>query len=230
MGRAYGIQLQLYYQNLAQLKQCFAEGQDSTVLANTTQVFFAVNDSSAEYVSQRLGEQTIMVESTSNSTGVSHQEPNGTQPGSSSHSRGISTNYNPTGRRLLKPEEIHRLSERIAITFVPGMAPICTYLQRYYEGYIGSPRFAKANALAASLLLVTGGFFCLIGVSTFVWSTNRGRIAGSHGQVRAGGGSGGQANGDARLNGTRLGPVQRPCVRSLRPRTVHPSARPIRRD
>ena len=44
------------YQSLGQLKKCFPDGQDQTLLSNTTQVFFGVNDQqTAEYVSARLG-------------------------------------------------------------------------------------------------------------------------------------------------------------------------------
>jgi type IV secretion system protein VirD4 len=42
--RGYGVRLQLYYQSLGQLRKCWPEGQDQTVLSNVTQVFFGVND------------------------------------------------------------------------------------------------------------------------------------------------------------------------------------------
>src|SRR5262245_57292922 len=62
--RAYGVRLQLYYQSVGQLKKCWPEGGDQTLLSNTTQVFFGVNDlQTAEYVSNLLGEETIVVES-----------------------------------------------------------------------------------------------------------------------------------------------------------------------
>jgi type IV secretion system protein VirD4 len=37
------------------------------------------------------------------------------------------------GRKLLKPEEVMALNSRTAITFTPGVPPICTTLVRYYE-------------------------------------------------------------------------------------------------
>lgn len=62
--RGYGVRLQFYYQSLGQLKKCWPEGGDQTLLSNTSQVFFGVNDpQTAEYVSNRLGEGTIIVES-----------------------------------------------------------------------------------------------------------------------------------------------------------------------
>lgn len=38
--RGFGIRLQLYFQSMGQLKRCFPEGQDVTLISNTTQVFF----------------------------------------------------------------------------------------------------------------------------------------------------------------------------------------------
>ncbi len=42
--RGYGVRLQLYYQSLGQLKLCWPEGRDQTLLSNVSQVFFGVND------------------------------------------------------------------------------------------------------------------------------------------------------------------------------------------
>ncbi len=133
--RGYGVRLQLYYQSLGQLKKCWPEGQEQTLLSNTTQVFFGVNDQqTAEYVSNRLGEYTQIVTSGGTSYGGSAQQSTG-QGTSSSYSRSWNANDNwqQAGRKLLKPEEVAGLSERIAITFTPGVPPIWTWLVRYYE-------------------------------------------------------------------------------------------------
>ena len=42
--RGYGVCLTFIYQSLGQLKKCFPDGQDQTLLSNVTQVFFGVND------------------------------------------------------------------------------------------------------------------------------------------------------------------------------------------
>lgn len=130
--RGYGVRLQLYYQSLGQLKKCWPEGQDQTLLSNVTQVFFGVNDQeTAEYVSNRLGEETIVVTSGGTSSGMSRQS---SQQGSSySHSTNTNDNWQQHGRKLLKPEEVTALPERVAITFTPGVPPIWTWLIRYYE-------------------------------------------------------------------------------------------------
>jgi type IV secretion system protein VirD4 len=131
--RGYGVRLQLYYQSLGQLKKCWPDGQDQTVLSNTTQIFFWVNDQpTAEYVSNRLGEETIIVESggTSSSTSRSPSKDGGS---SYSYSESNNSNWSQMGRKLLKPEEVAALDPRIAITFTPGKPPMWTWLVRYYE-------------------------------------------------------------------------------------------------
>ncbi len=76
--RGYGVRLQLYYQSIGQLKKCFPEGQDQTLLSNVSQMFFAVNDKdTAQYVSDRLGEETIIVTSGGTSTSHSWQGSSG---------------------------------------------------------------------------------------------------------------------------------------------------------
>ncbi len=132
MGRGYSVRLQFYYQSLGQLKKCFPEGQDQTLLGNTTQVFFGINDpQTADFVSARLGEETIVVDSGGTNRGQSWQTGHGgTSSGSSS---GSNANWQQIGRKLLKPEEVTALPQRTAITFAPGVRPICTTLLRYYE-------------------------------------------------------------------------------------------------
>ena len=151
--RGYGIRLQLYYQSPAQLKRCFKDEQDQTVMANVTQVFFGVNDTSAEYISNRLGDQTIIVDSGGSGTGYSSQSSHSSAQNSSTNSTNRSRNWSQMARRLLKPEEILAMSERIAITFVPGMRPICTKLERYYEAKGREPELSGLTALIVSLYL-----------------------------------------------------------------------------
>jgi type IV secretion system protein VirD4 len=134
--RGYGVRLQFYYQSLAQLKKCFPDGQDVTLLSNATQVYFGCNTvAEAEQISLRLGEATIIVESGGQSRGRSSQDTfNSPSPSSSSGTSVTgSTNWAQQARKLLKPEEVLQLSPRTAITFIPGMPPVRTTLLRYYE-------------------------------------------------------------------------------------------------
>jgi type IV secretion system protein VirD4 len=160
--RGYGIRLQFYFQSLGQLKKSFPNGQDQTLLANTTQVYFGVNDhETAEYVSNRLGEATIIVDSGGRNTGESRQTTE-ERKGTYGTSRGSSENWQQQARKLLKPEEVSGLSPRTAITFTPGVPPLMTTLVPYYEEpKLGEPpwRSKKTRLViwqqAISILLLT---------------------------------------------------------------------------
>lgn len=168
--RGYGVRLQFYYQSVSQLRKSFPDGQDQTLLSNVSQVFFGTNDlPTAEYVSNRLGEETIVVRSGGTSTGHSRQgSAQGTSYTSSSNEN---DNWSQQGRKLLKPDEILSLSDRIVITFTPGVPPIWTNRIRYFEErHLGRrlgwwQRFtAMANVVSGSLilLLVMSGFLVMV--------------------------------------------------------------------
>ena len=165
--RGYGVRLQFYFQSLGQLSKCFPDGQEQTLLSNVTQVFFGVNDQqTAEYVSARLGEETIIVESGGTGTSTTNQRSEQGQ-WTGSYSNSTNDNWAQQARKLLKPEEVVGLSERIAITLTPGVPPIWTKLVRYYEpGFRSlSARFRPAvRSLAAALclLMVTGSVGALL--------------------------------------------------------------------
>ena len=133
VGRGYGLRMQWYYQDVGQLKKCWPDGADQTLMANCTQVFFGVQDlPTATYVSDRLGEGTIVVESGGTSVGRSRSTPD-YGAASASLSRNSNDNWSQSARKLLKPEEVLGLDERQAITFTPGLPPILSTLTRYYE-------------------------------------------------------------------------------------------------
>ena len=169
--RSYAVRLHFFYQSLGQLKKCFPEGQEQTLLSNVSQIFFGVNDlPTAEYVSNRLGESTIVVTSGGTSSGTSHQQ-SGNNQGGTTTSKNASENWSQMGRKLLKPEEVLSLDHRTAITFTPGVPPIWTTLVRYYEeSLVGDgpglvERFAAALGVlfksAALLVMVILAAMCL---------------------------------------------------------------------
>jgi type IV secretion system protein VirD4 len=162
--RGYGIRLQFYFQSLGQLKKCFPENQEQTLLSNTTQIFFGVNDNqTADFVSARIGEGTIVVTSGGTSSGSSTNWSSGMQPqhgGGGSYN--ASHNWQQQARKLLKPEEVMMLDPRTAITFAPGVPPIATRLARYYE----EPRIGQSpgwiRRINAACAIFTASFaFCL---------------------------------------------------------------------
>ncbi len=162
--RAYGVRLQFYFQSVGQLKKCFPDGQEQTLLSNCSQIYFGVNDKdTAQYVSDRLGEETIIVTSGGTSRGTSYQ---GSVSGPPTEGRSFqrSENWTQQARRLLKPEEVTALSSRVAITFSPGVPPLRTTLMRYYEEKIpangGRDReraivFARSGVILGLALLAT---------------------------------------------------------------------------
>jgi type IV secretion system protein VirD4 len=147
IGRGYGLKITAIFQAMAQLKKVSPERQEGIWLSNTTQIFFAINDKeTAEYVSFRIGESTILAESGGRSYGVSHQDSQD-GPGSYSTSKNVNENWQQLGRRLKKPEELTVLHPRVCITLHPGLPPIMTWLVRYYEkGFRVPPRMSLEKA------------------------------------------------------------------------------------
>lgn len=156
--RGYGVRLIFFFQSLGQLRKNFPEGQDQTFLSNVTQVYFAVNDmQTAEQVSNRLGEHTIVLTSGGTSSGTSEQMSTHGQY-STTHSNNKSDNWSQHGRKLLKPEEVLTLPQRACISFVPGRPPIMTCLVRYYEPG-GDTSESPAGVLATAVVAASAAGF-----------------------------------------------------------------------
>lgn len=158
-GRAYGFRMQGYLQSLGQLEELFPADKGHTFLSNASQTFACVNDpKTATYVQDRLGTQTIVVESGGSGRGDSVQwSEMGNGRGSRNRSTNVNHNWNQVGRALLNAAEIMTLGERMAITFVQGMPPILTQLERYYECRIGPPRLQRFKTLFATTFVLALG-------------------------------------------------------------------------
>ena len=172
IGRGFGIRMQLYYQDCGQLKKCWPDGADQTLLSNVSQVFFGVNDlPTAEYVSSRLGESTIVVNSGGTNSGSSFSTGADGGGGSTTRSKGANDNWAQQGRHLLKPSEVLSLSQRIAIAFTPGVAPVWTRLLRYYEEAPvpgrGQRLWAGVKMLAGSVFIFAFALMMAMGVTVF---------------------------------------------------------------
>ena len=91
--RAYGIRLTLVYQSLGQLKTCWPNGVDATAMGNTTNVFAGISDNAtADYVSTRIGEHTIIVNS--GGTNTSYSRSSSFSGNNNSISRSVSSSNN----------------------------------------------------------------------------------------------------------------------------------------
>ncbi len=155
VGRGFGLRMQLYYQDIGEVKKCWPDGAETTLMANVTQVYFGTADNeTAKLVSERLGEETIIVSSGGTSTGTTHQGGDQGQR-STSYSTNSSDNWAQQGRRLLKPEEVMALPDRIAITFTPGVPPICSRLVRFYESDFRESWLRKLFARARMVVVST---------------------------------------------------------------------------
>jgi type IV secretion system protein VirD4 len=167
IGRSFGLKFQLYYQDIGQLKKCWPDGADQTLLANTAMVAFAVNDlETAKYLCERIGKTTVI--STSGGTNYSRSTQHSQNGSQGSYSTGGNEGWQETGRDLIQANEIMTASEREAFTFVPGMSPIRTWLVRYYEEdgnqnqrHEGFSRAVK-DLFQATWLMAAVGFFAVV--------------------------------------------------------------------
>ena len=107
-----------------------------------------------------------MVSSGGTGTGTSRQM-SGNNQSSTGSSTNENNNWSQMGRKLLKPDEVLGLSERIAITFTPGVPPIWTTLVRYYEeSLVGRPSGFFARFRAAAWMLIQSA--ALLAVSYWI--------------------------------------------------------------
>ena len=130
--RGYGIRMWVFFQSLEQLKKCFGDNA-GTVLDNiATQQYFSINSyETAEALSKRVGDETVMIRTDSGNSGVS-TPTGGDVKSSGSRSSGTSWNASEIARRLLKPEEILTLPEQTAVVFHKNHYVILCNKIRYY--------------------------------------------------------------------------------------------------
>jgi type IV secretion system protein VirD4 len=166
--RGYGVRLILIYQALSQIKKCFPDGQDQTVLANSSLVAFGTADlETAKGLSERIGDETVVVESGGSSGGTSFQRPSGPGHGSMTTSSNTSSNWGQQARRLLKPEEILSMDGREALFFTPGVPPGIVRLVRYFEEPCLTSRPGRLSRLSRACLYLAGSALALF-LTSFV--------------------------------------------------------------
>ena len=169
IGRGFGIRFcSCIIQDLGQLKKWWPDGAYQTVLANVSQVFFAVNDpDTATYCEKKLGKSTVIVSQAAAPVprNSGHHNRGSRPPGAIQATS--NDNWQQHGRELLQASEIMNLPSRIAIIFTPGVPPIWTTLVRYYEAgfrkaFIRFRPSVKAFAEAAFILAGIGFFAVLL--------------------------------------------------------------------
>ena len=130
--RGMGIRLWLFFQSIDQLNKCFGD-HAATVLDNlATQLYFGINSyDTAEAISKRIGDETVMVRTDGGNSGSSRSI--GVKSDGASTNSGISVNWSETSRRLFKPEEILTLHESVGVLFHRNHPVIMSQLINYYS-------------------------------------------------------------------------------------------------
>lgn len=169
--RGMGIRLWFFFQSLDQVKKCFGE-RASTFLDNIdTQQYFGLNAfESAETISKRAGDATILIRQVNDS--ISRSRPH--VHGAGGHQQGASTTtnhgttYSEKGRRLFMPDEVLTLPEDLSLVFHRNLPVITTRLFRYFEtpefvrGAVGKlRRFALARIILCFLIFAILGLIAL---------------------------------------------------------------------
>ena len=124
--RKRGIRLWFFFQSLGQLSKCYGERAGVFLDNIDTQQYFGLNAfESADTISKRLGQETILVRSRNFNEGGARQYGN-TGPTGRSSNFGSGTTYTEQGRALMRPEEV--LLSDGAIVFHRNRPPILAAL------------------------------------------------------------------------------------------------------
>jgi type IV secretion system protein VirD4 len=143
-GRSAGVRLLLAYQSDSQVRAAFKDKPTLLYDNCSTQIYLGAASSyeSAERLSKSIGDWTQVVESYGQNESYSWQS-GGTSQQSGSSSRGSSLNYQPTGRALLRPEEILTLDNDCMIVLQRGMSPILAERVKWYADPEFNPTLPK---------------------------------------------------------------------------------------
>lgn len=108
--RSRGMFVSIILQNLSQLKALYKDSWESIVGNCDSLCYLGGNEQSThKFVSEFIGKQTIDTNTYGKSSG--------------NHGN-YSTNYQQTGRELITPDEVRRLSRKNCIVFISGALPI----------------------------------------------------------------------------------------------------------
>lgn len=169
--RGMGIRLWFFFQSLNQVNEVYGD-KAKTILENIeTQLYFAINENdNAEAISKKIGDATISVVSKGTNTG--HTRPlGGDKKDAGSVSSGSNTNVSELGRRVLKPEELMRLPQEVALVFHKNMPVIPVHLLKYYNhpsfqnrGTGRQPGIDRTASQKAMCLLMAGVLLVVLAV------------------------------------------------------------------
>lgn len=137
--RGYGVQIAAIFQDLAQLKALYKERWE-TFIANAGVVLgFAPNDlTTAEWMSKRSGQTTVIAKGYSQNTGTS-------VGGHSSVSAGAGSSDQQVGRPLFLPDELMGLERGMGLLWFAGMAHTTKFFAPSYWQIRRCREVAKPN-------------------------------------------------------------------------------------
>lgn len=114
----YKVRLVLIVQGLGQLQDLYDKGAENILQNSAVQVFFAANDeTTAMYVSKRLGTKTITVRSRSDPGGFNWS----------------TKTTSAASRDLMLPEQVRQLKDTKEVVFKEGARPVKADKIRYYQ-------------------------------------------------------------------------------------------------
>ena len=125
-----------FTQNLNDITELYGKEEAANILSSAQAIQFfnvaRIDNQTCEYISQAIGDTTVLTESRSDSKGSSNTQH--TYFANSSQNAAVS--YTETSRRLLKPEEVARLDDDAMVVFVRNSRfktdPILCYKPKYY--------------------------------------------------------------------------------------------------
>ena len=137
----YGMTLWMVWQDLSQLKLLYKDDWQSFLANAKVQHYFGINDpETAKTISEMLGEETIRIETVSESTATSREN---LALFHSTKTKNMARSNAEAARALLKPDEVRRLPRETMLLFVQGVAPIACRRLSYFSDPVFAGRFDK---------------------------------------------------------------------------------------
>ena len=137
----YGMSIWMIWQDLSQLKSLYKEDWPSFIANAKIQQFFGINDhETAKYISEMLGEETIKIETKSESSSISKERFALIK---ATKTKNKSKSNAEKERSLLNPDEVRRLNRETILMFVQGVPPIAAERITYYSDPVFAGRHDK---------------------------------------------------------------------------------------
>ena len=170
--RKRGIRIWFFWQSLQQLSKCYGERAGVFLDNIDTQQYFGLNAyESAEAISKRLGQETILVRSHNDSSGSSQQHSGPGGPGGSGSNSGSGSTVSEQGRALMRPEEI--LQSDATIIFHRNLPPILAALPLAHADPEFQPATrARRRPVGVAALVLSLGWLGG-GAAVFGWGTDQ---------------------------------------------------------